>query len=99
MEHVKDITLIQYNGSTMANRAFLVAVVMMGAAICGFWGTVFGETKEFPASRQAIVNPLMDYAPPGDSGSPSEGCSLVYIDFTWRELEPEEGALTGRRWR
>lgn len=75
----------------MANRAFLVAVVMMGAAICGFWGRFFGETKEFPASRQAIVNPLMGYAPPGDSESPSEGCSLVYIDFTWRELEPEEG--------
>lgn len=75
----------------MVNKAIFLALMMMGVAVSGFWGRFLGETKEFSPSSGAIVNPLMGYAPSGDSKSRSEGCSLVYIDFTWRELEPEEG--------
>lgn len=75
----------------MVNRAVILTVLTLGAVLCGFWGRLWGgQTREYEASREVLVNPLMGYAPPADSES-SGGCSLVYIDVTWRELEPEEG--------
>lgn len=46
---------------------------------------------EFQESPKALVNPLMGYAPPADNPQESAATSLVYVDITWRELEPREG--------
>src|SRR5690606_37934946 len=36
-------------------------------------------------------NPYMGFAPPADGGPYSQIHSLVYANFTWREMEPEKG--------
>ena len=36
-------------------------------------------------------NPLMGYAPSAWYENVSEDISLLYMDITWAELEPEEG--------
>lgn len=38
-----------------------------------------------------IGNPLMGYAPPAQNESLDADITLVYVDITWRELEPEKG--------
>ncbi|WP_042461027.1 DUF4832 domain-containing protein [Neobacillus dielmonensis] len=39
----------------------------------------------------AVVNPYMGFAPPADGGPYSQPHTLVYANFTWRDLEPEKG--------
>lgn len=50
-----------------------------------------GNTRTFKKSREAFTNPLMGYAPPADDSSNGEDVSLLYVDITWKELEPREG--------
>lgn len=38
---------------------------------------------------EAIVNPLMGYAPEATSTVVADRCSLVYVDVTFRELQPQ----------
>ena len=49
------------------------------------------NSRRFKESSRALVNPLMGYAPMADGTELSEDVSLVYVDITWRELEPQEG--------
>ncbi|MCR5100372.1 MAG: DUF4832 domain-containing protein [Butyrivibrio sp.] len=46
---------------------------------------------EYDESDESLINPLMGYAPSADSEELVVDSSLVYIDITWAELEPEEG--------
>lgn len=46
---------------------------------------------EFSYSDAALGNPLMGYAPSAWHEDVSDDISLLYVDITWRELEPEEG--------
>lgn len=47
--------------------------------------------RTFAADWQHAGNPLMGYAPRATSQEVSEDISLVYVDITWREWEPEKG--------
>lgn len=42
-------------------------------------------------SKEPLVNPLMGYAPMADGTDMDADVSLLYMDITWRELEPEKG--------
>ena len=46
-----------------------------------------------PAYASADSNPLMGFAAAADSKSAAEDEQLVYIDVTWAEWEPQEGAF------
>ena len=47
--------------------------------------------NRFSVTDQAIKNPLMGFAAAATSRSNVSDNSLVYVDITFRELEPEEG--------
>ncbi|MDO5416491.1 MAG: DUF4832 domain-containing protein [Lachnospiraceae bacterium] len=53
----------------------------------------FGRKETFAPSGQVFGNPLMGYAPCAWQEEVSEDVSLLYVDITWRELEPEEGVF------
>ena len=55
------------------------------------FGSKWNKTVTFEKSNEVIVNPLIGYAPIAEYTSVAEKYSLVYVDVTWRELEPEEG--------
>ena len=47
--------------------------------------------KNFTYSKTAISNPLMGYAPAAMEEIVADDVTLLYVDITWRELEPKEG--------
>lgn len=64
----------------------LIPLVVFAAKV------LFGEIRSgsFWQSDQALINPLMGFAPMAQS-SKGENTSLVYIGLTWRKIEPEPG--------
>ncbi|WP_277631418.1 DUF4832 domain-containing protein [Atopococcus tabaci] len=48
-------------------------------------------TEHFDMTSSVASNPLIGFAPPANNPSVAENDSLVYVDITWEELEPEEG--------
>lgn len=72
-----------------------VSGCMLAAALNALGGSLTGcslpPPQEYEASDQQLVNPLIGYACSADSSRAYPDCALVYIDITWRELEPEEG--------
>ena len=50
------------------------------------------ETYDFEPSEEVFCNPLMGFAPNADYVEAVGDNTLVYVDVTWRELEPEEGS-------
>lgn len=52
---------------------------------------VRSETKEFTQSQEIFGNPLMGYAPDARKENVSEDITLLYVDVTWKELEPKCG--------
>lgn len=48
---------------------------------------------EYSATDEIFDNPLMGYAPQASSRERYPESSLVYLDITWRELEPEKGVF------
>ena len=56
-----------------------------------FWLSRRKTIKQYKESQTAFGNPLMGYAPSAWYNEVSEDISLLYIDITWAELEPEEG--------
>lgn len=57
----------------------------------GIWIFSQKNTKEYEPSDEAFGNPLMGYAPCAWNAEVREDVSLLYMDITWAELEPEEG--------
>ncbi len=49
--------------------------------------------RSFSYSDEVFGNPLMGYAPRAGHKRVSEDITLLYMDITWRELEPEEGVF------
>ena len=47
--------------------------------------------KEYRESQAVFGNPLMGYAKNAWHEEVAEDVSLLYVDITWAELEPEEG--------
>ena len=56
-----------------------------------FWLSRQKTVKEYKESQVAFGNPLMGYARNAWYDKVSEDISLLYMDITWAELEPEEG--------
>lgn len=49
------------------------------------------DRRTFSYSAAAVGNPLMGYAPSAQESDLSDDISLLYVEVTWRELEPEKG--------
>ena len=56
-----------------------------------FWLSRRKTIKQYKESQAAFGNPLMGYVPSAWYNEVSEDISLLYMDITWAELEPEEG--------
>lgn len=56
-----------------------------------FWLSRRKTVKEYKESQTTFGNPLMGYARNAWYNDASEDISLLYVDITWAELEPEEG--------
>lgn len=56
-----------------------------------FWLSRRKTVKEYKESQTTFGNPLMGYARNAWYNDVSEDISLLYVDITWAELEPEEG--------
>ena len=56
-----------------------------------FWLSIRKTIKQYKESQAAFGNSLMGYAPSAWYNEVSEDISLLYMDITWAELEPEEG--------
>jgi len=91
--------------STTANMtlkkliALIVAVTLGGGTMSGgamkkfFLGFKWSKTVSFEQSGEVVVNPMTGFAPIAENTKVAEKYSLVYVDVTWRELEPEEGVF------
>ncbi|MFR5151401.1 MAG: hypothetical protein ACLTER_19460 [Ruminococcus sp.] len=73
--------------------AMLLILIVILAAGAGYqwWSSGNGNKKQFQKSQEIFGNPLMGYAPSAWYENVSEDISLLYMDITWAELEPEEG--------
>lgn len=49
------------------------------------------NVKEYERTEEVFGNPLMGYAPCAWNTTVNDDISLLYMDITWAELEPEEG--------
>jgi len=47
--------------------------------------------QKYSESTEVFGNPLMGFAPSAENRMVEDDVQLVYIDITWRELEPEQG--------
>lgn len=56
-----------------------------------FWLSRRKTIKQYKESQVAFGNPLMGYVPSAWYNEVSEDISLLYMDITWAELEPEQG--------
>lgn len=80
------------------NKRWKKRGILVFALLCAGTGVLLminlrPNSRSFEESSRAIVNPLMGYAPMADGTELSEDVSLVYVDITWRELEPREGVF------
>lgn len=78
----------------MVKKKIICLSILCLAAIIFVMGglRMFGSKRTaFHYSEEAFVNPQMGYAPPAENAELGELSSLLYMDITWRELEPKEG--------
>ena len=75
---------------------FLVLTISIIFSLIFFIVSVFMKTEShhqsFAYSDKVVANPLIGYAPSALESSLSDDISLVYVDVTWKELEPTKGA-------
>ncbi|MBP2623645.1 DUF4832 domain-containing protein [Streptococcus oricebi] len=74
---------------------FVVLIVSIIFSLIFFIVSVFMKTEShhqsFAYSDKVLTNPLVGYAPSALEKSVSDDISLVYVDVTWKELEPSKG--------
>lgn len=71
---------------------FLAILVVLFLGVSGIYDIKSKSvTKTFTYSEEAIANPLMGYAPAATTETVTDDITLLYVDITWQELEPEEG--------
>lgn len=69
-----------------AGIALIVIILGISAVM------IFGRNvKKYKKTQKVFANPLMGYAPCAWNENVREDVSLLYMDITWAELEPEEG--------
>ncbi|MBS4196422.1 DUF4832 domain-containing protein [Lederbergia citri] len=49
------------------------------------------ETFKIEKDDEVVINPFMGFAPPAEGGPYVQPHSLVYANFSWKDLEPEKG--------
>ncbi len=96
IEHVDDVTLISIMGNIMAKKRvirclIIILTIVLAAGVEMFWLSRRKTIKQYKESQAAFGNPLMGYVPSAWYNEVSEDISLLYMDITWAELEPEEG--------
>lgn len=75
-------------------RVGALLLVVAAALAAGVWMQMQinrRNTKSFSVSSEVFGNPLMGYAPCAWRETVTEDVQLLYVDITWRELEPREG--------
>ena len=76
----------------LAAMLMIILIVVLAAGAGYWWWSSRNENKkQFQKSQEVFGNPLMGYAPSAWHEEVSEDISLLYMDITWAELEPEEG--------
>ena len=63
-------------------------IVLAAGSIFWFFG---GSRARFEATDEPFGNPMMGYAPRAEYHEVPEDVTLLYVDVTWREWEPERG--------
>ncbi len=82
----------------MARRrrmSILFIILLFIVAVLVVYQFVFVKRFQYTyeVTGEAFKNPLMGYAPNADYVEAVGDNTLVYVDVTWRELEPEEGVF------
>lgn len=71
--------------------ALLCGLLCLMNSGCGLRTAAAEEQIRYRSSDVQFVNPLIGYMQNAERSMPYTETSLVYIDLTWRELEPERG--------
>lgn len=71
--------------------ALLCGLLCLMSSGCGLRTAAAEEQIRYQSSDDYFVNPLIGYIQNAEESEPYTETSLVYIDLTWRELEPERG--------
>lgn len=71
--------------------ALLCGLLCLMSSGCGLRTAAAEEQIRYRSSDAYFVNPLIGYMQNAERSKPYTETSLVYIDLTWRELEPERG--------
>lgn len=71
---------------------YIITLTLAGGAFkTMLFGNKWSETITFEQSNEVLINPMIGYAPNAEYEEVAKKYSLVYVDVTWRELEPKEG--------
>lgn len=70
-------------------RRGIACLLLLGLCIAGARAEI--AHRQYAYSQEAFGNPLMGYAPCAWYDELREDVTLLYMDITWRELEPQEG--------
>lgn len=73
----------------MAAGVIILAVILAAAA--GAYMFLKENVKEYEKTEEIFGNPLMGYVSCAWNDTVSDDVSMLYMDITWAELEPEEG--------
>lgn len=65
-------------------------IVILGGIFLWFFSAIRIQ-KTFDSVEEVFYNPLMGFAPKAESLNSVGENTLVYVDITWREWEPEKG--------
>lgn len=71
--------------------ALLCGLLCLMSSGCGLRTAAAEEQIRYQSSDDYFVNPLIGYMQNAEESEPYTETSLIYIDLTWRELEPERG--------
>lgn len=76
-------------------KMMIVILLLALAAVFFLYQYMFVEVYEYRYSQtgEAFKNPMMGFAPNANYTKAVGDNTLVYVDITWRELEPEEGVF------
>lgn len=69
----------------------VILIVIVASGVEMFWVSRRKTVKQYEESQAVFGNPLMGYARSAWYDEVAEDISLLYVDITWAELEPEKG--------
>lgn len=69
----------------------LIMAIGLGIVTLLLFRFLFVQNYQYKRTDDILYNPLMGYAPNADNPDKVDKNTLVYVDVTWRELEPSEG--------